>query len=51
MNSSKLELSKEAKLLDVTLDRKITWKSHINRITRKPATALMQCRQIVGRTW
>ena len=48
MNGTKLELSKEARLLGVTLDTKLTWKPHI---TRKATTALMQCRQIVGKTW
>ena len=48
MNGSKLELSEEARLLGVTLDSKLTWKSHI---TRKATIALMQCRQIVGKTW
>ena len=51
INGSKLELSKEARLLVVTLDSKLTWKPHITRITRKATTALMQCRQIVGKTW
>ena len=51
MNGSKLELSKEARLLGVTLDSKLTWKPCIIRITRKATTALMQCRQIVGKTW
>ena len=51
MNGSKLEFSKEARLLGVTLDSKLTWKPHITRITRKATTALLQCRQIVGRTW
>ena len=51
MNGTKLELSKEARLLSVTLDSKLTWKPHITRITRKATTALMQCRQIVGKTW
>ena len=50
MNGSKLELSEEARLLDVTLDSKLTWKPHINRITRKATTTLLQCRQIVGKT-
>ena len=50
MNGSKLELSKVARLLGVTLDSKLTWKSHITRITRKATTTLMQCRQIVGKT-
>ena len=51
MNGTKLKLSKEARLLGVTLDSKLTWKLYITRITRKAATALMQCRQIVGKTW
>ena len=46
MNGSKLELFKEARLLGVTLDSKLTRKPHITRITRKATTALMQCRQI-----
>ena len=50
MNGSKLELSREARLLSVSLDSKLTWKPHITRITRKATTALMQCRQIVGKT-
>ena len=48
MNGTKLELSNEARLLGVTLYSKLTWKPHI---TRKATTALMQCRQIVGKTW
>ena len=44
MNGTKLELSKQVRLLDVTLDSKLTWKPHITRITRKATTALMQCR-------
>ena len=51
INGSKLELSKEARLLGVTLDSKLTWKPHISRITRKATAALMQCRQIVGKKW
>ena len=51
MNGSKLELSKGERLLGVTLDSKLTWKLHITRITRKATTALMQCRQIVGKAW
>ena len=51
MNGSKLELSKEVKLLGVTLESKLTWIPNITRITRKATTAFMQCRQIVGKTW
>ena len=51
MNGSKLELFKEARLLGVTLDSKPNRKPrHITRITRKATTALMQCRQTVGKT-
>ena len=39
MNGSKLKLSKEARLLGVTLDSKLTWKAHIIPITRKATTA------------
>ena len=35
MIGSKVELSKEARLLGVTQDSKITWKPNITRITRK----------------
>ena len=44
MNVSNLKLFKEARLLGIILDIKLTWKSHITRITRKASTALMQCR-------
>ena len=50
MNGSKLELSKEARLLGVTLDSNLTWKRRVTRNTRKATTALMQCRQIEGKT-
>ena len=39
ISDSKLELFKEARLLNVTLDSKLTWKPHI---TRKATTALLQ---------
>ena len=51
MKGSKLELSKKARLLGVTLDSKLTWKPHYTPIIRKASTALMQCKQIVGKTW
>ena len=51
MNGSKLELSKEARLLGVTLDSKLTWKPQIIPITRKATTELLQCRQTVDKTW
>ena len=51
MDGSKLQLSKEARLLGVTLHSKLTWKPHLTQITSKATTALMQCRKIVGKTW
>ena len=51
LNGRQLVISKEATLLGVTLDSKLTWKSHITRIARKATVALLQCRQIVGRAW
>ena len=47
MNGSKLQLSMGERLLGVNLDSKLTRKPHI---TCKATTALMQCRQIVGKT-
>ena len=51
MNGTKLELSKKARLLGVTLNSKLTWKPHITPVTLKATSALMKCRQIVGKTW
>ena len=51
LNGRQLEISKEATLLGVTLDSKLTWKLHITRIARKATVVLLQCRQIVGKAW
>ena len=51
MNGSKLQRSKEARLLGVTWNSKLTWKPHITRITRQATTPLMQYRQILGKMW
>ena len=51
LNGRQLEISKEATLLGVTLDSKLTWKPHITQIACKATAALLQCRQIVGRAW
>ena len=48
MNGSKLEIFKEARLVGVTLDSKLTWEPNVNRFTRKETTVLMQCRQILS---
>ena len=51
MNGSKLEISKEARVLGITLDSKLTCKPHIIPITCKANTALLQSRQTEGKTW
>ena len=51
LNGRQLKISKEATLLGITLDSKLTWKLHITRIARKATVALLQCRQMVGRAW
>ena len=51
LNGRQLEISKEATLLGVTLNSKLTWKPHMTRIARKATAALLQCRQIVGKAW
>ena len=51
INGLKLELSEEPSLLGVTMDSKLTWKLPIIQITRKAITALMQCKQILSKTW
>ena len=51
LNGRQLEISKEATLLGITLDSKLTWKSRITRIARKATAALLQCRRIRGRAW
>ena len=51
LNGRQLEKSKKATLLGITLDSKLTWKSHITRIARKATAALLQRRRIVGRAW
>ena len=47
-NFLKLELSKEARLVGVTVDSKLTWKPHTG-ISNKATTALMQFRHIEGK--
>ena len=41
MNGSKLELSKEARQLGVTLENKLPWKPHMTRSPELPAKQLL----------
>ena len=49
LNGHQLKISNKATLLGITLDSKLTWKSHIIQIARKATVALLQCRKIEGR--
>ena len=46
-----IELSPSAKFLGVTLDSKLNFNEHIDKITKKATSSLMQCRRAVGPTW
>ena len=46
-----IDLSPTVKLLGVTLDNKLTFNEHINKITKKATNSLMQCKRAVGPTW
>ena len=43
--------SESVKLLGVTLDSKLTFNDHIDNITSKATSNLMQCNRAVGPTW
>ena len=51
LNGCQLKISKEATLLGITLDSRLTWKPHITRIARKATVALLQCKPIVVKAW
>lgn len=47
----RIELSKEAKYLGVTLDTRLNWKAHIEKTIEKAIRCFWACRRMVGRTW
>ncbi len=49
--SVKLNLRKEVKYLDVILDDKLMWKSHVRAQVKKGLKALWSCNAYIGRTW
>ena len=51
LSGETLELSPTVKFLGITLDSKLSFKPHIENITRKATTILFQCRKAVGPTW
>ena len=46
-----IELSKEVKLLGITLDHKLNFNTHIDKTTKKCLGILMQCKRAIGPTW
>lgn len=41
----------EVKYLGITLDKRLTWNSHLKRIKQKASYSLWTCRRICGRSW
>jgi len=51
LNNSELEFVKELKYLGVTLDSKLTWRSHIKGKVSECKRILMACRGMVSKNW
>jgi hypothetical protein len=49
--SNKFQLSSEVKYLGPTLDKGLTWKKQMDRVTSKAYRAFWTCRGTFGRTW
>ncbi|KAI5754342.1 hypothetical protein M8J77_007902 [Diaphorina citri] len=46
-----VELSNEVKYLGITLDHKLNWNKHLEKISKKATAATWTCRRLFGRTW
>ena len=51
IDGTRLQLSTEVRYLGVTLDSKLTWKSHLDRKCQKAVQTFMQLRRAVGSCW
>lgn len=51
LGNTKLELSTEVKYLGVTLDSKLSWNSHLDRILKKATSAFWACKRTFGKNW
>ena len=46
-----MEIKGSAKYLGIVIDSKLSWKGHIDAVTKKANCILMQCKRIMGATW
>ena len=51
MNGQPVNFSNETKYLGVTLDSKLTWTTHFNKITARGKQYLMQIMNALNKTW
>ena len=51
VGGKEIELSSSVKFLGVTLDHKLNFNEHIDRLVNKATAALMQCKEAVGPCW
>lgn len=51
LNGTKIKFSTEVKYLGITLDSKLTWNSHLQKVLAKATKAAWACSRLYGRTW
>ena len=46
-----IKIKGHAKYLGIVIDSELSWKGHINAVTKKTNCIVMQCKRIIGATW